>query len=57
MNRLDRSATNLEWQETSGMNYLFGKVNLEVSYDFSAMLAPASERRKSCVFKQLAAFV
>ena len=38
-----------------GVNYLFRKVNLEVADYFPAALAPTLERRKSRIYKQLAA--
>src|SRR6185503_11237546 len=57
LDRFDGSATNLEWQETGGMDNLFGKVNLEVANHFPASFAPTLHGRESGVFKQLAAFV
>src|SRR5688572_19135259 len=49
--RFDRGAANLEGHETSGMDDLFGKIDLEMAHHFAAAFAPTLKRGKSGVLK------
>ena len=53
MDGVEWGASQLEWQRTSRMGDLFGKVHLKVPYDLPTGLAPSTHRRIIDILGQL----